>query len=664
MRTHKACLNVFVCAVGWGSWLACSAVRLSEERENLEAAPAPEDDEPAKGRDPEEVAQAMQMWIEAASLQSANVEKLDGDLTDHKWDYMGDECFKQRYQIVAEEVLKRKCEVVIEVGGYMTPLDAFLLNDTYDKHQLPKMYINIDASISKVQAKVSEGMPSYHLPMTIADFVSDDVSKMRAKNGLTFSRANSCAVIFGIWDPHLNTTEDEDAMHVLLEGVKFAAIETSDYAKNWLDKTTLVGKAAGLNPIGDHDVDCRADMEGLAKPVTLLRHMRYLSSHKDDGKGKEVGEGKAKTAKSAAREVATKAKTEDDEEENKLINWFISNGYMDKGPDDVDGYKGGDGSTDNPNWKYLETDCMKKRYKHIAKDILAKRCKRVVEVGGYLTPVDGFLRNLSSETGQPLPSEYINIDPSMPAPKMFSEDGMRSVHLKLTLADFLDNKTEELRHQFDLDFERPTCGVLLGIWTPHFATDRDKGAMKDIWKRLTWAVLETTSYSLSWVVKTIKLAKKEKFKEFQKAQVDCSNELKKPPWRLKKTVTVRELRWVARPDEEGKTEKEEKEDLEDLAKTARIMAKQQKIEKKKQAEKDSKDSKGSEADEKSDADDDNSVDAADELDLEADTSAKTKGKEAAKQGKYMGDAKEAKDVKVLLKDLDEEDDESPFADTP
>merc|ERR1719446_1049221 len=145
---------------------------------------------------------------------------------------MNSECFQQRYNAVAKEVLKRHCNVVIEVGGYLTPLDGFLLNASKDgkhgkHHSFPKTYINIDASMKKAKVTAKDGLVSYHLPMTISDFVGQDVTHMRSKKGLGFSRKDSCAVIFGIWDPHVKQKKDSTAMQNLLSGVHFAAIETS-----------------------------------------------------------------------------------------------------------------------------------------------------------------------------------------------------------------------------------------------------------------------------------------------------------------------------------------------------------------------------------------------------------------------------------------------------
>lgn len=259
----------------------------------------------ARGDD-EQATKKLQDWFENNKLPSGEIEKMDGSVDDPIWAYMKSDCFQGRYRTTAKDILQRDCKRVIEIGGYLTPLDKFLLEaaggDKEGKNSkgdsllqgpgkgkdaksggLPALYVNIDPSMPEAKVQKEQGMKIVHLPMTLADFFSDEAKTLRDEFQLDISKDDSCTMAFGIWDPHYKNPEDEEAMLKLYKNVKFAAAETSDYAKKWLKKTAKVAKKAGLSLVRDEDADCIEALKGQKPDSSLLRHMKFF----ERGAGKE-----------------------------------------------------------------------------------------------------------------------------------------------------------------------------------------------------------------------------------------------------------------------------------------------------------------------------------------------------------------------------------------
>merc|ERR1719316_885769 len=110
----------------------------------------------------------------------------------------------------------------------------------------------------------------------------------------------------------------------------------------------------------------------------------------------------------------------------------------------------GNGTIGNVQWPYFQTQCMQRRQMAVAHQVLKQGCKHIVEIGGYLTPLDGFLRNIVGDSGQKLPGSYINIDPSVNAAMDVTANEMRSVHIPMTLADFTSSSSSNFRKKFEL----------------------------------------------------------------------------------------------------------------------------------------------------------------------------------------------------------------------
>eukprot|EP00929_Paragymnodinium_shiwhaense_P029926 TRINITY_DN17058_c0_g1_i1.p1 TRINITY_DN17058_c0_g1~~TRINITY_DN17058_c0_g1_i1.p1 ORF type:complete len:679 (+),score=198.15 TRINITY_DN17058_c0_g1_i1:121-2157(+) len=550
------------------------------EESSGDAEGSPADGTPGGNAD-EGVDDASQQFLDdffaKAQLDSAKDAKPDGGRDEQVWDYMKHACFQKRYEQVAEEVLTRGCDTVVEVGGYLTPLDDFLPDALKRMHQqgrqpkLPKIYANIDPSASAAKVSKKGSLLSLQLPMTLADFFGEATKPLQEKFGLKVGHGNSCAVMFGVWDPHLKAEKDSSAALQLLKNVHFAAGETSDYAKNWLEALTKLAAQASLHQDGDdRDVDCSAekDLAAQKEATTLLRHMRYFTDKTEKGgqqkpttgQTEQAATGKAKSTagtpadqntQNKAKPQQAKKSTRDTtgQDDSALKAWFKENAVTDGGDD---------GSTDAPNWGYLSDDCMRQRVRMSARAVLAQGCNTVVEVGGYLTPLDEVLRNRGWAPNRgdadgaidpvpfdsDLPDQYINIDPSMKESSLLEDEGMRSVHLKMTLADFLGETGASLRKQFHLKIKRPACAVMCGIWTPHYAKPEDQAAMESIWNNVSFAVLESTAYSMKWVDKTMAFAQKAGLKSYRNATVDCHKELAKEPWKLPPETSTRGLRFL------------------------------------------------------------------------------------------------------------------------
>merc|ERR1719181_1949996 len=127
---------------------------------------------------------------------------------------------------------EKSCKTAIEVGGYLTPLDKYILEAKKDgKAESIKKYINIDPSMKEPKVEKNDDLVTYHLPMTLADFFHKDTKSLRSEFDLKADKDDTCTLIFGIWDPHYKTKADKAAMLKLFEKSMWGGVETSEYAK-------------------------------------------------------------------------------------------------------------------------------------------------------------------------------------------------------------------------------------------------------------------------------------------------------------------------------------------------------------------------------------------------------------------------------------------------
>jgi len=200
----------------------------------------------------------------------------------------------QRRQVaVAHEMLNRGCEHVVEVGGYLTPLDALLRDLAWNfSYKLPKSYINIDPSVKMPMDVTVDGMRSVHIPMTLADFTNASAMQFRhafklsvrdlhVDASLSHSTDKICAVILSVWDPHVATSNDREALRQLFHHVGFLAASAADDEMEHLSVVKLIAEVAhDLKPTQNEQVfDCSKELSSEKShwPGDQVEHLDYLS---------------------------------------------------------------------------------------------------------------------------------------------------------------------------------------------------------------------------------------------------------------------------------------------------------------------------------------------------------------------------------------------------
>jgi hypothetical protein len=217
---------------------------------------------------------ALQMWFEKHGL-SKHVQKLrqpndidgDGAAGNVQWPYFGNKCMQQRQAAVAHEMLNRGCEHVLEVGGYLTPLDN-VLRDLVKQNRslkLPKSYTNIDPSVDKPKDVTTDGMRAVHIPMTISDFVANSAASFRKDFGLTelseSSEGSICMCMLSVWDPHVDTGSDRSAMQSLISHAGFLAASSAfDELEHLSVVETIADHAHRLKPHHKSSIDCTTEL--------------------------------------------------------------------------------------------------------------------------------------------------------------------------------------------------------------------------------------------------------------------------------------------------------------------------------------------------------------------------------------------------------------------
>eukprot|EP00929_Paragymnodinium_shiwhaense_P013104 TRINITY_DN120968_c0_g1_i1.p1 TRINITY_DN120968_c0_g1~~TRINITY_DN120968_c0_g1_i1.p1 ORF type:complete len:373 (+),score=95.93 TRINITY_DN120968_c0_g1_i1:86-1120(+) len=257
-------------------------------------------------------------WFKDNKLPSADAEKMDGDVNDGKWAYMDHECFKRRYKTVSKLILERKCKTVVEVGGYLTPLDSFLLEEHKNSGgSLPETYMNVDPSMKNAEASKNEGMRSLQLPLSLADLFSKEAKSLREKFTINVDPNDTCAIAFGIWDPHYKEKQDQAAMGRLFKSVRFLGVETSDYATKWLKATDAVAQKMGLTLLRSEDNDCREEMKDSGKEdTTLLRHMKFYEKNDESSDSSGSSDGDSSGGSSSGASGSSDSEHSDEKEDD------------------------------------------------------------------------------------------------------------------------------------------------------------------------------------------------------------------------------------------------------------------------------------------------------------------------------------------------------------
>jgi len=281
----------------------------------------------------EEKTKKLNKWLNDNTLPSGDQEKMDGSVDDPIWAYMKSDCFQGRYRTAVKYMSQKKCKTAIEVGGYLTPLDKFILEakkegkgkgDSY----MPTKYVNIDPSMKEAKVEKKHGLVSYHLPMTLADFFSSETTKLRGEMGIKADPSDTCSLVFGIWDPHYKNDEDQAAMETLMRKSLWAAVETSEYAKYWLEHTSAeVCEKMGLTHVKDEDADCREALKGQKPDTSILRHMKFFERKEGKKDTKETSKDSddedsddPKPIKKGGKKNTKKTSKDDDDDVDSLAS--------------------------------------------------------------------------------------------------------------------------------------------------------------------------------------------------------------------------------------------------------------------------------------------------------------------------------------------------------
>jgi len=155
----------------------------------------------------------------------------------------------------------------------------------------------------------------------------------------------------------------------------------------------------------------------------------------------------------------------------------------------------GDGSTkdgsDTRTFEYLGHPCNQRRYQLVAREVVDRQCRNVAEIGGYLTPLDGFLAAYKGNLTHDI--NYVNIDPSIDRPvqrntRMNTKSQVVASHVPLSITEFM-NWPNSGKHALGLD-AKWDCVVLLGIWDPHVAYEVTIRALQRLMREAKFVALD------------------------------------------------------------------------------------------------------------------------------------------------------------------------------
>jgi len=231
------------------------------------------------------------------------------------------------------------------------------------------------------------------------------------------------------------------------------------------------------------------------------------------------------TSSASPAQPGTTAMTED--EMKKLIHVFSARAMVNNSFRDWDRKR--EGTRDNPMWKYLATPCMQERY-NVAADRLGKAdCRRVLEVGGYISPI---VDNAHFERGE----LYVNVDPSTSHVEGKVEGSFARLSVPLTLQDFVATLSSNKNTTGLSSIHEPfDCALILGAWGVHFGTEEDKQAFATAVKRAKMVIIESPEcVGFSGIRFGGDILAKEGFTSTEKKTIDCNGDkesvaLSQPP---------------------------------------------------------------------------------------------------------------------------------------
>jgi len=259
----------------------------------------------------------------------------DGDGSKDKpaWGYLRHDCMKNRHRKTIAEMADKQCNMILEVGGYLTPLIDFVVppaagKDGKSKEEKaeqnmapPPLYVNVDPSMDEASMEARGPTCIMHLPMTLQDFMGDKAKTLREQFNIHVSReapqGPTCAVLMGLWTPQLSTKKDKAAVAGLFHNSTFGAIESPNDELKHFEEGTKLAKSAGQTPYKDDEVDCYEAMDKKTRKSTAVRQMRFFVVEGGKGKGKGKEEVKKELDKKEKEEKPEKVPTpsaEDDME--------------------------------------------------------------------------------------------------------------------------------------------------------------------------------------------------------------------------------------------------------------------------------------------------------------------------------------------------------------
>eukprot|EP00929_Paragymnodinium_shiwhaense_P107896 TRINITY_DN74238_c0_g1_i1.p1 TRINITY_DN74238_c0_g1~~TRINITY_DN74238_c0_g1_i1.p1 ORF type:complete len:434 (+),score=174.98 TRINITY_DN74238_c0_g1_i1:82-1383(+) len=250
----------------------------------------------------------------------------DGTKDAPSWGYLKEDCMKNRHRKVIAEMSSMHCGMILEVGGYLTPIIDFLEPPADGKGKgneggkvekgmhPPPLYVNVDPSMTEPDMEARGGTCVIHLPITLADFMGDVTQSLRQTLNISVSRSPptgpTCSVLMGLWTPQLYTEKDRDAVEGLFSLSIFGAIESPDDELKHFETGTKLAHAGGLATYQDDKVDCYEAMGKKVRQSTAVREMRYFAldaGGKGEGKGKIEGK-EAEKKEEVQQEALAKVK--------------------------------------------------------------------------------------------------------------------------------------------------------------------------------------------------------------------------------------------------------------------------------------------------------------------------------------------------------------------
>eukprot|EP00929_Paragymnodinium_shiwhaense_P103771 TRINITY_DN6751_c0_g1_i1.p1 TRINITY_DN6751_c0_g1~~TRINITY_DN6751_c0_g1_i1.p1 ORF type:complete len:293 (-),score=81.42 TRINITY_DN6751_c0_g1_i1:115-993(-) len=151
--------------------------------------------------------------------------------------------------------------------------------------------------------------------------------------------------------------------------------------------------------------------------------------------------------------------------------------------------KGGAGGNEH-KYEYLSTKCMKKRAFWAAEQFKAAGCGRILEVGGYSTPLPSVVDDADLPDDLEL---YVDVDPSAKETKLESfSKKFSTATLKIILDEFRERtkkdpaKTAHIGNSFD-------CFLMLGTTAQNIGDETSKVALKDAIGQAKMAIIEFPS---------------------------------------------------------------------------------------------------------------------------------------------------------------------------